>query len=129
VANLLVRLYDPESGSIYINGIDIRILSLKELRLRIALVEQDTFLFNGSIADNIRYGGDGEVPKFLPLSSKTVVNDRGLALSGSEKQTIGIARALARNPDILILDEATSAMDAELEKKVLGEVRRVLRER
>jgi ABC-type multidrug transport system fused ATPase/permease subunit len=126
IANLLVRLYDPESGSICVNGIDIRTVSLKQLRQRIALVEQDTFLFNGSIADNVRYGGDRDVPQILSLNPETVVGDRGLALSGGEKQAIGITRALARNPEILILDEATSAMDAELEKKVLGEVRRVM---
>jgi len=124
IANLLVRLYDPDAGSVFIDGIDIRRSPLRELRRRVALVEQDTFLFNGTIDDNIRYGGTLAVPPFLPLSGSTIVGDRGLALSGGEKQAIGISRALARDPDILILDEATSAMDAELEKHVLSEIRR-----
>lgn len=126
IANLVVRLYDPESGSIFVDGRNVRRLPLKELRRQVALVEQDTFLFNGTIEDNIRYGGNFAVPQFLPLSPSTIVGDRGLALSGGEKQAIGIARALARNPEILILDEATSAMDADLEKKILQETRRLM---
>ncbi len=127
LANLLVRLYDADGGTIDIDGIDIRQYPLAELRHRIALVEQDTFLFNGTIDDNIRYGGDTvPPPAFLTLPGSTIVGDRGLAVSGGEKQTIGIARALARNPQILILDEATSAMDPDLEKKVLAETRRAM---
>src|SRR5207247_384218 len=84
----------------------------------------------GTIADNIRYGGDAlEWSRFVALPDSTIVGDRGLALSGGEKQAIGIARALARNPKVLILDEATSAMDRDLETKVLTEVRRLLRGR
>jgi ATP-binding cassette subfamily B protein len=130
IADLLARIYDPNSGAIFLAGTDLRELSLGELRRKIVLVEQDTFLFNGTIGDNIRYGGDSAGPggavQFVTLPPETVVGDRGLALSGGEKQTIGIARALARNPGILILDEATSAMDPALESRVLGELRRIM---
>jgi ATP-binding cassette, subfamily B, bacterial len=127
IANLLVRLYDPDSGTILLDGDDLRRFPLLDLRRDIALVEQDTFLFNGTIRENILYGGDiGDLPGFLTLPETTVVGDRGLALSGGEKQTIGIARALARDPKILILDEATSAMDMDLERQVLSEIRRGL---
>jgi ATP-binding cassette subfamily B protein len=125
IANLLVRLYDPDSGSIFIDNVNIRDIPIRTLRGSVALVEQDTFLFNGTIDDNIRYGGDGSTPKFLPLDGETIVGDRGLALSGGEKQAIGISRALARSPEILILDEATSAMDSHLENRVLTEIRRL----
>ncbi len=127
IANLLVRLYDPDSGRIFLDDVDIREFPLRDLRRRIALVEQDTFLFNGTIRDNIRYGGEANLtPPFLTLPESTVVGDRGLALSGGEKQVIGIGRALARDPEIIILDEATSAMDADLERRVLNEIRRSL---
>jgi len=126
IANLLVRLYDPDAGAVLVDGIDVRRMPLADLRSQVALVEQDTFLFNGTIDDNVRYGGDAEShPQFMTLPGSTVVGDRGLALSGGEKQTIGIARALARNPKILILDEATSAMDTNLESRVLNELRRL----
>jgi ATP-binding cassette subfamily B protein len=125
IANLLVRLYDPDSGSIFIDNVNIRDIPLRTLRRSVALVEQDTFLFNGTIDDNIRYGGDAGTPKFLPLGGETIVGDRGLALSGGEKQAIGISRALARSPEILILDEATSAMDSDLENRVLTEILRL----
>jgi ATP-binding cassette subfamily B protein len=130
IADLLVRIYDPNSGAVLLGGLDLRRLSLGELRRSVALVEQDTFLFNGTIADNIRYGGEARgaerQAQFLTLPPETVVGDRGLALSGGEKQTIGIARALARDPRVLILDEATSAMDPALESRVLDELRRTM---
>jgi ATP-binding cassette subfamily B protein len=125
IADLLVRLYDPDTGSVLLDGRDVRQFRLADLRSAVVLVEQDTFLFNGTIDHNIRYGGDAtDASEFLSLPGSTVVGDRGLALSGGEKQAIGIARALARTPQILILDETTSAMDGELEAKVLAEVQR-----
>jgi len=127
IADLMVRLYDPDAGSIQIDGIDLREFRLADLRRHIVLVEQDTFLFNGTIEENIRYGGGIDpIPNFLTLPTATVVGDRGLALSGGEKQTIGIARALARNPQVLILDEATSAMDTDLESRVLAGLRQIM---
>jgi ATP-binding cassette subfamily B protein len=131
IADLLVRLYDPDSGTIVINGLDARLYSLAALRKKVALVEQDTFLFNGTVGDNIRYGGTtrSEVPGFLTVPPDALVGDRGLALSGGEKQSIGIARALARDPEVLILDEATSAMDIDLESKVLSELSRIIKGR
>ncbi|MBI4471795.1 MAG: ABC transporter ATP-binding protein [Acidobacteria bacterium] len=127
IADLMVRLYDPDAGSIQIDGIDLREFRLADLRRHIVLVEQDTFLFNGTIEENIRYGGGIDpIPNFLTLPTATVVGDRGLALSGGEKQTIGIARALARNSQVLILDEATSAMDTDLESRVLAELRQIM---
>lgn len=130
IADLLVRLYDPNLGSIYLGGVPLTEFPLAELRRNVALVEQDTFLFNGTIEENIRYGGDATArPDFLTRPLDTVVGERGLALSGGEKQAIGIARALVRDPQILILDEATSAMDTDLEAKVFAELRRTMSDR
>ena len=132
IANLMCRFYDPESGSIEIDGIDIRDFTLQSLRKSIAIVTQDTMLFNDTIKNNIIYGIDkgiaqeelDEVAKKahlydfvmnLPDKYNTYIGDRGVKLSGGEKQRLAIARAMIKNTDILILDEATSALDSETE--------------
>ncbi len=139
VAGLLNRFYDPAEGSIRIDGIDIRDLTLDSLRQNLALVDQETFLFNDSISENIRYGHAAATPEAvkraahlafaddfienLPEGYATHIGDRGLRLSGGQRQRICIARAILRDAPILILDEATSALDTESEamvQKALG---------
>lgn len=128
---LLQRFYDPQEGSIFIDGHDIRSLNIRYLREMIGVVSQEPVLFATTITDNIRYGrpdvtmeeivqATKESNSFdfimkLPHKFDTLVGDRGTQLSGGQKQRIAIARALVRNPKILLLDEATSALDAESE--------------
>ena len=134
LVNMVPRFYDPLSGSIKINGIDIRNYSLKKYRGHIGMVPQDTFLFSGTITENIAFGKEGitrdqieEAAKManaynfiveLEKGFETEVGERGVLLSGGQKQRIAIARALIQNPSIMILDEATSALDTESEKLV-----------
>lgn len=134
LAALLMRLYDVEQGQILLDGHDIRDFSLASLNSQFALVDQETTLFNDSIAGNIRYGkpdaSDEEVEAAakaayahdfileLPQGYATNIGDRGVRLSGGQRQRICIARALLKNAPILILDEATSALDTESEKMV-----------
>jgi putative ABC transport system ATP-binding protein len=133
VASLLLRFYNPTSGSITINGVDIAKMNAKSLRRRIGMVAQEPVLFSGTIAENIAYGKPsatrdeiiaaarkancGFISDF-PEGLETQVGARGAQLSGGQKQRIAIARALLKDPDILILDEATSALDAESETLV-----------
>ena len=134
LAALLMRLYDVEDGQILLDGRDIREFSLEALNRQFALVDQETTLFNDTIAGNIRYGkpdaSDAEVEAAakaayahdfileLPQGYTTNIGDRGVRLSGGQRQRICIARALLKNAPILILDEATSALDTESEKMV-----------
>lgn len=131
LANLVPRFYDVTSGAILIDGKDIRDLQLSSLRSKISIVAQDTFLFNDSVANNIRYGKSNAKPEEvreaarnalaeefiqrLPQGYDTVIGERGLKLSGGQRQRIAIARALLKNAPILILDEATSHLDTESE--------------
>jgi subfamily B ATP-binding cassette protein MsbA len=134
LVSLLPRFYDPTSGTVSIDGIDIRQMKLKSLLDQVALVDQETFLFNETIANNIRYGKPeasiDEVKKAaqaafahdfimeMPEGYETNIGDRGLRLSGGQRQRICIARAILKNAPVLILDEATSALDTESEQMV-----------
>jgi len=134
VANLLLRFYDPQRGHIRIGGVDLREVSPSDLHDQMAVVSQDTMLFNDTIRANIRMGRPGATDAEIeaaaraahadgfirekPLGYDTVVGERGNSLSGGQRQRIAIARAILRNSPILILDEATSALDAESERAV-----------
>lgn len=134
IANLIARLYDAKKGAILIDGIDVRDLKLDELRKNIGLVSQDIYLFIGTIADNIRYAKpDADMSEViaaakaasahdfimkLPDAYETRVGAGGRSLSGGERQRISIARTIIQDPKILILDEATAAMDTETERRI-----------
>ncbi|MCL2387345.1 MAG: ABC transporter ATP-binding protein/permease [Defluviitaleaceae bacterium] len=134
LANLIARLYDPNEGKIYVDGVDVKNLPLQQLRANIGIVSQDIYLFIGSIADNIRYARpDATIEEViwaakmasahefivnLPDAYETRVGAGGQDLSGGEKQRLSIARTIIQNPKILILDEATAAMDTETEGKI-----------
>ncbi len=134
IANLITRMYDTISGTIYLDGIDIRKIKTESLRKNIAIVSQEIFLFRGSIADNIRYARpDATMEEVieaaraahahdfierLPQGYETEVGTGSRSLSGGEKQRISIARALLLSPSLLILDEATAAMDTETERLI-----------
>jgi ABC-type multidrug transport system fused ATPase/permease subunit len=138
LVNMIPRFYDPISGSVRIDGRDIREFSLPALRSSIALVSQETFLFNGTVRENIVLGKldatDAEVEAAsraarihdfimsLPAGYDTIIGERGTRFSGGQRQRLAIARALLRNAPILILDEATSALDAETESEILEEL-------
>jgi ATP-binding cassette subfamily B protein len=134
ICSLLPRFYDVEAGGITIDGIDVRDMTLASLRRQIGVVQQDVFLFGGTIRENIAYGrldsSDDEVMRAarrarldalidrLPDGLDTVIGERGIKLSGGQKQRLTIARMFLRNPPILILDEATSALDTQTEREI-----------
>lgn len=145
LADLLLRFHDPHSGAISIDGHDLRRLRLADLRREIALVEQSPHFFRATIQENIAYGKPGAslaeiqmaaraaaIDTFiqsLPEGYGTVIGERGLTISAGERQRIALARALLRNPSILVLDEPTSALDPVSESKVVRELADVLRGR
>jgi ABC-type multidrug transport system fused ATPase/permease subunit len=145
VVSLIPRFYDPTSGCVRIDGVDIREYKIHPLRDQIGFVLQDTVLFRGTIRDNIAYGRPGATQKEIEEAAKlanadefisrmphgydTMVGERGLTLSGGQRQRIGIARAVIRNTPILILDEPTAALDTESERLVIEALERLMKGR
>jgi len=145
LVSLIPRFYDPTSGSIIIDGYDIRNVKLASLRKQIGIVSQETFLFNGTIRDNIAYGKTEVTNEEIVAAAKkanahnfimalekgyaTPVGEKGVNLSGGQRQRIAIARAILRNPCILILDEATSAVDAEADTLIQEALEKLMKER
>ena len=145
IARLLLRFHDPDRGRVTIGGRDLRELSLQQIRSRVALVSQDTWLFHGTVEDNIRMGKPdastheleaatraANAEEFilrLPQGYDTVVGERGVRLSGGQRQRIAIARALLRDAPILVLDEALSSVDAESEALIQTALDRLMRGR
>lgn len=140
-ANLLLRFYDPDEGTILLDGVDVRRLKISALRGHIGFIQQDPLLFNASIIENIRYGrpsaGYGEVERAsrlakahdfimeLPRGYDTPVGDLGGSLSGGQRQRIALARAIIMQPSILLLDEPTAALDAHAAAQVMAAIRNV----
>jgi ATP-binding cassette subfamily B protein/subfamily B ATP-binding cassette protein MsbA len=142
VTNLLVRFYDPEEGQITLDGRDVRHFRLREYRGLFSLVLQDVFLFDGTVAENIAYSYPEATREEIVESAKaacadefirefpegydTVIGERGVKLSGGQKQRISLARAILRDPEVLILDEATSSLDSESEALIQEALRTIL---
>jgi ATP-binding cassette subfamily B protein len=145
LVKLLLRLYEVHQGRITLDGMDLRQLNLADLRQGIGLVSQDVFLFHGTVADNIAYGtfaaSRGEIVKAatiaeahgfiqqLPQGYDTIVGERGQKLSGGQRQRLAIARAVLKNPPILILDEATSAVDNDTEAAIQRSLEKITQNR
>jgi len=145
VAGLLARLYDPEGGRVLLDGVDLRELRLADVRRAVALVFEETFLFSESVAENIRVGrpdaadedveraaglaGAAEFIAGLPDGYETVLGEHGFSLSGGQRQRIAIARAILADPAVLVLDDATSAVDATKEHEIRSQLATVMRGR
>lgn len=145
LVKLILRLYEVQSGKITLDGIEIDRIKLKDLRRSMGLVSQDVFLFHGTVAENISYGSfDATLPEIiaaaqvaeadnfiqdLPQGYDTIVGERGQKLSGGQRQRIAIARAVLKNPPILILDEATSAVDNETEAAIQRSLEQITKNR
>jgi ATP-binding cassette subfamily B protein len=142
--SLIPRFYDPQRGSVLIGGVDVKALDLEELRRNVGVVPQETFLFSEKVRDNIAFGKEDATQEEIEEAAKvagiheqilsfpkgydTMVGEWGITLSGGQKQRIAIARALVKDPKILILDDATSSVDAETEKGIQEALRSTLRE-
>jgi ABC-type multidrug transport system fused ATPase/permease subunit len=145
IANLICRFYDPIQGNVTVDGHNLRDIKLASLRRQVAVVLQDSFLFNNTVAQNLLYGkpdatedelmaaartanADDFISK-LPKCFDTELGERGVKLSGGQKQRLALARAILADPKILILDEATSSVDAEAESLIQQALERVLKGR
>ena len=144
-ANMLLRLHEPNDGRIFIDGYDLKQVSISSLRAQVGVVPQEIFLFSGTIRENIAFGdpdarleqvvgaamlaGAHEFISELPLGYETKIGERGQSLSGGQKQRIAIARALFKKPRILIFDEATSALDTESERAIQQNLDQILKDR
>jgi subfamily B ATP-binding cassette protein MsbA len=143
LVNMLPRFIDPTSGQVLIDDIDVRELRLRSLRSQLSLVSQDVVMFEGTIAENVAYGAQGDVPRdriraaleaaslldfvdSLPDGLDTQVGSNARSLSGGQRQRLAIARALIKDAPILILDEATSALDNEAERQVQASLERLM---
>jgi ATP-binding cassette subfamily B protein len=145
VFQLLLRMYDPQTGGLLIDGVPCREMALEDLRHRVGIVPQDPVIFSTSALENIRYGkpkaSDAEVHaaaqaafadtfiRELPQGYDSFLGERGIRLSGGQRQRIAIARAILKNPPLLLLDEATSALDAESERMVQAALEAAMRNR
>jgi len=145
LVSLLLRLYEPADGTIFIGGIDIKQMSLRQLEQSIGYVSQDIFLFSGSVRDNVLLGVDNgaaaqveeaaRIAQLLPAIQsfsggfETIIGERGVRLSGGQKQRTALARAIIKNPPILILDDAFSSVDVETEEEILRELKAFMRGR
>jgi len=142
ILNLILRFYDPTAGRVTLDGIDLRSIQRDSLRSHFALVQQETFLFNDSILDNIRYGHPEATMEQVIAAAKaanahgfitalthgyeTKVGERGVRLSGGQKQRISIARAFLANPPILLLDEPTSSVEPDSEAAIIAALDRLM---
>ena len=145
IANLICRFYDPVQGNVAVDGHNLRRVKLTSLRRQVAVVLQDSFLFNNTVAENLHYGKPDATEEELiaaaraanahdfimqlPGGCNTEIGERGVKLSGGQKQRLALARAILADPRILILDEATSSVDAEAEYLIQQALERVLKGR
>ncbi|MBF8261504.1 MAG: ABC transporter, ATPase subunit, partial [candidate division NC10 bacterium] len=145
LVNLLPRLFEAPSGTIFIDGIELRHLPLQALKRAIGFVSQDIFLFSDTIRENILFGSSNSTPEELEMAADlaqllpsiqefshrfdTILGERGVRLSGGQKQRTAVARAIIKNPPILILDDAFSSVDTETEERILGQLKGLMRGR
>jgi ABC-type multidrug transport system fused ATPase/permease subunit len=141
LVHLIPRFYDPTSGVVRIDGVDVRELELNELRRSVGMIFQETVLFSTSVAENIAYGRPGATQEQIVAASRaahadefitqldngydTIIGERGVSLSGGQKQRLAIARAFLLDPRILIMDDATSSLDSKIERRIQEDMRRV----